>query len=68
MSVRLGTGLLVLVAHACLAQPEQSAVERVKLATGLMAKHDYGGAIRELRRVLELQPDQVAFELSIGQS
>ena len=69
MIIRLGAGmLLALAASACLAQQEQPAAERVKLATGLIAKRDYPSAIRELRRALELQPDLAEAHGLLGQA
>jgi tetratricopeptide (TPR) repeat protein len=69
MCIRPGTGLLLaLAASACLAQPEPPAAERVRLATGLIAKRDYPSAIRELRRALELQPDLAEAHGLLGQA
>ena len=69
MRIALGTGLLLaLAAGASLAQQNQPAAERVQLATGLIAKRDYPGAIRELRRALQLQPDLEEAHGLLGQA
>ena len=57
-----------LAVHACLAQPAQTAAERVKVAAALIAARDYARAIPELRRALESQPDLVEAHALLGQA